>query len=170
LGIDADPCSVHIPSHFAATRSQRLSTDREEIALGYWTGALLMLALLATGGCAAVTRSGGLGLLAQGERLVTLVVSEDPAVVRGECPLSLGHGAVLGCQTSRQVDLAGGRTARVVKIVRFTDRVPSALAFEIDIHELCHAVAALQPIDDPCHAENGGVVGRAAPPRHLLAQ
>jgi hypothetical protein len=129
-----------------------------------------MLALLATSGCTAATRSGGLGLLEPGERLVTLVVSEDPAVVRGECPLSLGHGAVLGCQTSRQVDLAGGRTARVIKIVRFTDRVPSPLAFEIDIHELCHAVAALQPIPDPCHAENGGVVGQATPPRHMLAQ
>jgi hypothetical protein len=98
------------------------------------------------------------------------VVTEDPAVVRGECPPNFGHGAVLGCQTSRQVDLIGGKSIRVVKIVRYTDRVPSALAFEIDIHELCHAIAALQPMDDPCHVGNGGIAGEAAVPRHLLAR
>lgn len=129
-----------------------------------------MLALVVTSGCATATWSGGLGLLPQGDRLVTLIVTEDPSVVRAECPPNLGHSAVLGCQTSRPIELAGGRTIRVVKIVRYTDRAPSALAFEIDIHELCHAIAALQPIDDPCHAENGGVVGAAALPRHLLTR
>jgi hypothetical protein len=129
-----------------------------------------MLALLVASGCAAATRSGGLGLLPHGEPLVTLVVTEDPAVVRGECPPNLGRAAVLGCQTSRQIDLTGEQTVRVVKIVRYTDRVPSALAFEIDIHELCHAVAALQLIADPCHVGNGGVVEQAAMPRHLLTR
>ena len=126
--------------------------------------------LVITSGCTTTTRSGGLGLLPQGERLVTLVITEDPTVVRGECPPSLGHAAVLGCQTSRPIELDDGRTVRVVKIVRYADRVPSALAFEIDIHELCHAIAALQVIEDPCHAENGGVVGTAAMPRHLLTR
>jgi hypothetical protein len=115
----------------------------------------LVVLLLASAGCATGTRSGRLGVLPGDERLVTLVVSEDLAVVGRECPFALG--APLGCQTSRKVPLAGGAVARVVKIVRYTDRVPSAMAFEIDIHELCHAVAALQPIPDPCHAENGGV-------------
>ena len=67
-------------------------------------------------------------------------------------------GAVLGCQQSWPITLPDGRRARGVKIVRYTDSLPSPLAFEIDIHELCHAVAALQLIDDPCHATNGGVV------------
>ena len=129
-----------------------------------------MLTLVAASGCATATRSAGLGLLPQGDRLVTLIVTEDPAVLRGECPPNLGHAPVLGCQTSRLIELGDGRTVRVVKIVRYTDRAPSALGFEIDIHELCHAIAALQPIDDPCHAENGGVVGAAAMPRHLLTR
>jgi len=52
-----------------------------------------------------------------------------------------------------------GRTeVKMMKVVRYTDALPSALALEIDAHELCHVVAALQPIDDPCHLGNGGVV------------
>jgi hypothetical protein len=129
-----------------------------------------MLTLVAASGCATATRSAALGLLSQGDRLVTLIVTEDPVVLRGECPPNLGHAALLGCQTSRLIELSDGRVVRVVKIVRYADRVPSALSFEIDIHELCHAIAALQPIDDPCHAENGGVVGAAAMPRHLLSR
>ena len=128
-----------------------------------------MFVLVVASGCATTTRSGALGLLPHGDRLVTLVVTEDPSVVRGECPPNLGHAGVLGCQTSREVTLAGG-SVRLVKIVRYADRVPSPLTFEIDIHELCHAVAALQRIDDPCHTENGGVVEQAATPRHLLAR
>ena len=128
-----------------------------------------MVLALASAGCAAGTRSAGLGLLPGGERLVTLVVSEDPTLVGRECPEAIG-GRVLGCQTSRRVPLAEGADVRVVKIVRYTDRVPSALAFEIDIHELCHAVAALQPfIRDPCHAENGGMASTARAARPRLA-
>jgi hypothetical protein len=116
------------------------------------------------------TRSGHLGGLPRGEQLVTLVVSEDTAVVRGECPLNFTHG-VLGCQTSRAVELSDGKKVRVVKIVRYTDRAPSALTFEIDLHELCHAVATLQGIDDPCHTGNAGIVEHAAAlPRHLLVR
>ena len=129
---------------------------------------LLCIALVATGCATTGTRSGHLGVLPANEQLVTLVVSEDSTVVRGECPL-VAHGNVLGCQTSRKVALPDGRDVRVVKIVRFTDRLPSAMAFEIDIHELCHAVAALQGIDDPCHTGNGGVVQHpAALPRGLM--
>jgi hypothetical protein len=123
---------------------------------------------VATGCATTGTRSGHLGVLDTDAQLVTLVVSEDSTVVRGECPL-VAHGSVLGCQTSRTVALPDGRSVRLVKIVRFTDRLPSAMAFEIDIHELCHAVAALQGIDDPCHTGNGGVVQHpAALPRNLL--
>jgi hypothetical protein len=32
------------------------------------------------------------------------------------------------------------------------------VAFEIEAHELCHAVASLQAMRDPCHDDNGGVV------------
>jgi hypothetical protein len=42
--------------------------------------------------------------------------------------------------------------------VRYTDALPSTMAFEIEVHELCHAVAALQTIDDSCHAENNGLI------------
>jgi hypothetical protein len=129
---------------------------------------LVGIALAATGCATTGTRSGHLGVLDTDAQLVTLVVSEDSTVVRGECPL-VAQGNVLGCQTSRKVALPDGRSVRLVKIVRFTDRLPSAMAFEIDIHELCHAVAALQAIDDPCHAGNGGVVQHpAALPRNLL--
>ena len=132
-----------------------------------WT---LLGITIALAGCATTgTRSGRLGILPHGEQLVTLVVSEDAAIVRGECPLHLAHGNVLGCQTSRKVQLPDGRSVRVVKIVRFTDRLPSPMAFDIDIHELCHAVAAVQGIDDPCHTGNGGVVQHpAALPGHLI--
>lgn len=138
---------------------------------GVWLllGIAVALTGCATMGTGTATRSGELGALRANEPLVTLIVSEHAAVVRGECPLNFTHGGVLGCQTSRKVDLPSGRSVRVVKIVRFTDRLPSPMAFEIDIHELCYAVAALQPIDDPCHNENGGVVQHpAALPRSLL--
>ena len=130
---------------------------------------LLGIAIALTGCATTGTRSGHLGILPRDEQLVTLVVSEDAAIVRGECPRNVAHGNVLGCQTSRKVELPGGRSVRVVKIVRFTDRLPSPMAFAIDIHELCHAVATLQGIDDPCHTGNGGVVQHpAALPRHLI--
>jgi hypothetical protein len=127
------------------------------------------MAIVLTGCATTGTRSGQLGPLAADHRLVTLVVTEDSSVVRSECPPTLASGHVLGCQTSQRVGLLGGGVARVVKIVRFTERLPSAMAFEIDLHELCHAVAALQTIDDPCHVENNGVVESAsALPRNLL--
>jgi hypothetical protein len=112
-------------------------------------------------GCA-TTRAAHLGPVTATEPLVTLVVTEDREVVRREClnPDTFGH--VLGCQLSRVVERPGQPGVQAVKIVRYTDALPSAMAFEIDIHELCHAVAALQGIDDPCHASNGGVLQSSA--------
>ena len=45
-----------------------------------------------------------------------------------------------------------------MKIVRYAETLPSAATFEIDAHELCHVIAALQLIDDPCHVGNDGVL------------
>ncbi|MBM3221622.1 MAG: hypothetical protein FJZ38_23610 [Candidatus Rokubacteria bacterium] len=117
---------------------------------------LLAPALVLTG-CASSTRTATFGPLAGGTALVTLVVSEDPEVVASHCEPARRTGTVLGCQLSWPVTLDDGRPVRRVKIVRYTDALPSALAFEIDIHELCHAVAVLQAIHDPCHEGNDGV-------------
>ncbi len=51
----------------------------------------------------------------------------------------------------------------MMKVVRYTDALPSALALEIDALELCHVVATLQAIDDPCHVGNGGGVKSGTP-------
>jgi hypothetical protein len=119
-------------------------------------GALLLA------GCALSTRTLQMGPLPQGQRLVTLVVSEDREVVRRECAGVPAAGRALGCHRWRRVALAGAGDVQLVTIVRYTDALPSALALEIDAHELCHAIAALQPIADPCHADNGGVIQSAA--------
>ena len=111
---------------------------------------IVLVGLLGLTGCASGTRVGHFGPLTADHRLVTLVVSEDPAVVARECQGVSAAGPVLGCQMSWPVATAAGRPARAVKIVRYTDSLPSPLAFEIDIHELCHTVAALQLLDDPC--------------------
>lgn len=117
---------------------------------------LALVALLGATGCAG-TRIATFGPLAGGHALVTLVVTEDPDVVAQECRGVEHSGRILGCQMSWPTALPDGRHARTVKIVRYTDALPSPLAFEIDGHELCHAIAALQVIHDPCHADNGGV-------------
>jgi hypothetical protein len=125
--------------------------------LGLVLGALILMA-----GCATATSRMQMGLLPQGERLVTLVVTEDPDIVRRACANVPVVGRALGCQHWRQVSLPGVGQVRLITIVRYTDALPSALALEIDAHELCHAIAALQPIADPCHADNGGVIRAAA--------
>jgi hypothetical protein len=57
------------------------------------------------------------------------------------------------------VAVTGGSPVRAIKIVRYAETVPSAVTFEIDAHELCHAIASLQLFKDhPCHAGNGGVL------------
>jgi hypothetical protein len=155
-------------------RALRKSVDVDAVVRCRRTALILVSSILALTGCAATTgtRTGQLGPLSDHQHLVTLVVTEDTTVVRSECPFMLAAGSILGCQTSREVKTSGGSATRVVKIVRFTDRLPSAMAFEIDIHELCHAVAALQPIDDPCHVGNGGVVEHypSAAPRGLFTR
>jgi hypothetical protein len=122
---------------------------------------MLVGVVLAVGGCATPTRMMEMGVLPHGQRLVTLVVSEDREVVRRECASVAGTARPLGCHLWRQVVLPGSGDVRLIKIVRYTDALPSPLALEIDAHELCHAIAALQPIADPCHTDNDGTI-RAA--------
>lgn len=119
----------------------------------------LVTAVIALSGCAAGTRTGRFGPLAGDETLVTLVVSEDLAIVKRECLNVVTRTRLLGCQMSRVIEVPGLLDpVQTVKIVRYTDALPSKMAFEIDIHELCHAIAAVQGLDDPCHAHNHEVV------------
>ena len=113
-------------------------------------------------GCAE-SRSARFGFLPNAQPLVTLLVSRNGAVVERECPKVAFPGRVVGCHVTSSVTLPDGSSVRAVKIVRYTDALPSKLAFEIDIHELCHAVAALQHIEDPCHGGNAGVISSARP-------
>ena len=124
--------------------------------------ALLIALGLLLAGCATSTRVVQMGPLGNGDRLVTVVVSEDRSVVRQECVNIPSAGPILGCHVWRRVTGPGGGSVQLVKIVRFTDAMPSELSLEIDVHELCHAIAALQPIDDPCHTDNGGIIESAA--------
>ena len=118
---------------------------------------MLLSAIALLTGCAG-TRVAQLGTLAGQQQLVTLVISQDRAVVERECQPALAVGPIMGCQTSRVVTLADGAAARTIRIVRYTDALPSALSVEIEIHELCHAVASLQSLADPCHAANDGIL------------
>jgi hypothetical protein len=122
--------------------------------------ALLGVVLMATG-CATSTRTASLGTLTQDEPLVTLIVSDDRRVVERECRDVPALGPVLGCSMWRTVRV-DARDVKVMKVVRYADSTPSELALEIDVHELCHVVAALQSIDDPCHVGNDGVIQSAA--------
>jgi hypothetical protein len=123
---------------------------------------LLGAALLALVGCATSTRMANMGPLSTGP-LVTLIVSDDRKVVEHECRDVPALGPVLGCSIWRVVQPDGSTAVKMMKVVRYTDVLPSALAMEIDVHELCHVVAALQPIEDPCHVGNGGVVQTSSP-------
>jgi hypothetical protein len=127
---------------------------------------LILLCVLGLGvsGCATATRAGQFGELPNGQPLVTLIVTEDhDIVVHGCAGIVVKHGVVAGCQRSRRVAFDGERTFRSVTIVRYTDWLPSSLAFEIDGRQLCHAIADLQSIEDPCHAENDGMMEAAMP-------
>src|SRR3989442_175332 len=79
------------------------------------------LALVALGialaGCVS-TRIAEVGTLPNGERLITLVVTENRQVVYRQCQDVPALGAVLGCQTSRALALPNGVAVRAVKIVR----------------------------------------------------
>jgi hypothetical protein len=126
------------------------------MAIGRCVPALLAT-LLAVSGCATATRTAKMGPLPTGP-LVTLIVSDDRAVVERECRDVPALGPVLGCTIWRTVQPDGKTDVKMMTVVRYTDAVPSALTLEIDAHELCHVVATLQAIDDPCHVGNGGVV------------
>jgi hypothetical protein len=115
-------------------------------------------AVLVITGCATTTRTASFGPLAGGGSLVTLVVTEDLEVVRKECAGVPAKGQMLGCHIARPAAGAEGSTVRAMKIVRYAETAPSPATFEIDAHELCHAVAALQLMKDPCHNGNGGVL------------
>jgi hypothetical protein len=118
---------------------------------------LLLISAAALTGCAS-TRMAGLGPLPNDEKLVTLVVTEKRSTVEEHCRGAFALGPILGCQMMRSTTAADGRPVRTVKIVRYTDSLPSPMAFEIDLHELCHTVASLQTISDPCHADNQGLL------------
>ena len=109
-------------------------------------------------GCA-TTRTGAMGLLPTNERLVTLVISEDRTLIEDHCRGAAAVGPVYGCQITRSSTLPDGHPVRLITIVRYTDSLPSPMAFEIDLHELCHTVATLQAgLTDPCHVENRGLL------------
>lgn len=122
----------------------------------------LLASLLLLTGCAKSTRMARMGPLPSTEPLVTLIVSDDRKVVERECRDVPALGPVLGCSMWRTVRLDGTTDVKVMKVVRYADSLPSELALEIDVHELCHVVAALQSIDDPCHVGNNGVIQSAA--------
>jgi hypothetical protein len=132
-------------------------------------GSRLVAGLLAAGlvlaGCA-TTRTASMGILPNNDHLVTLVVTEDRTLIEERCRGALAIGPILGCQSTRSTRLPDGQDVRLITIVRFTDSLPSAMAFEIDLHELCHAVATLQGVNDPCHVGNDGLLQAA--PRALL--
>ena len=122
--------------------------------------ALLVAAMFLLSACATpVTRTARFGPLPDGRNLVTLVVSRERAEVERQCGATT---ATSGCRSFQPVTLQGGVVAQAVRIVRYVDPLPSDLALEIDIHELCHAVAGVQPILDPCHQGNRGVLQSAA--------
>ncbi|HTU02695.1 MAG TPA: hypothetical protein VMG58_12795 [Candidatus Sulfotelmatobacter sp.] len=119
-------------------------------------------------GCT-VTRVSQFGPLPDHQPLITLVVTEDRDLVKRECRGG-EEAPILGCEIMLNSSIDAAREVRTVKIVRYTDHLPSAMAIEIEAHELCHAVAALQGIPDPCHAENGGMLQSALPPSRLNLQ
>ena len=127
------------------------------------TIAALTAVLLLTG-CAMTTRTASFGPLPGGGTLLTLIVTEDLEVVRKECAGVPARGQVLGCHIARPIKNGAASSLRAVKIVRYAETAPSAATFEIDAHELCHTVAALQHVKDTCHDGNGGVLQAAERP------
>ncbi len=113
-------------------------------------------------GCA-TTRNAQFGPLSTGEPLVILVVTGDLEVVTRECAPIRSERQILGCEITRLVTLPNQTVVRALKVVRYTDALPSAMAFEIDAHELCHVVVSFQAIADPCHNGNGGVLQTGMP-------
>jgi hypothetical protein len=125
-------------------------------------GAVAVITAILLAGCVS-TRSAAMGRLPNNEHLVSLLVTQDRTLVEKQCEGVAAIGRILGCQTMRTMVLPGGEQIRLVKIVRFTDALPSAMAFEIDLHELCHAIASVQSVSDPCHVGNNGTLQTAIP-------
>ena len=123
---------------------------------------VVLASLLLLTGCATSTRMARMGPLPSNEPLVTLIVSDDRRVVERECRDVPALGPVLGCSMWHTIRVDAATAVKAMKVVRYADAVPSELALEIDVHELCHVVAALQSIDDPCHVGNNGVIESAA--------
>ena len=127
------------------------------------TGLAILASAIVLTGCTTGTRTAAFGPLPGGSKLLTLIVSEDLNVVQRECSevrpdrYAQANKQVLGCQTSKPVVVPGALAVRAMTIVRFAESLPSPVTFEVDAHELCHAVAALQLLPvDPCHDGNGG--------------
>ena len=121
--------------------------------------AMVMATAVVVTGCGTTTRMVNFGPLPGGTHLVTLIVSEDLEVVKTHCAGVVKHGRVMGCQISSPAKGPGGALlVRAITIVRYAETVPSPVTFEIDAHELCHAIASLQLLKDPCHAGNGGIL------------
>jgi hypothetical protein len=59
---------------------------------------------------------------------VTLIVSDDRGVVERECREVRALGPVLGCSIWRTVQPDGKTDVKMMKVVRYTDAVPSALS------------------------------------------
>lgn len=121
---------------------------------------LLLIALLLSG-CAASTQVIRYGAVVPEAHLVTLVVTESLEVTQAECkdaahPVGM---TLLGCQSMQLLAAPSGEPfVRAVRIVRYTDFLPSQMALEIEAHELCHVAAALQFIEDPYHTGNNGEI------------
>ncbi len=115
-----------------------------------------------TAGCGAVTERIEFGPLTPTDALFTMIVTRDPRLIERECPAPRDPD---GCFVWREVRTPGGTTVRAVRMVRVADTLPSPATFEIHAHELCHAIAALQPIADPCHIGNNGVLHAQLVPR-----
>src|SRR5262249_24993778 len=129
--------------HAVAARGKRSVTPagvgagkRMARGLPSWQRMARMLPALFVGlavllaGCGTSTRMMQMGPLGDGARLVTLVVPEDRAVVRQQCADIPAAGPVLGCHLWHKVSGPGGTPVLLIKIVRFTDAVPSRLALE----------------------------------------
>ena len=90
---------------------------------------IAVAALLTLAGCATSTRTAKMGPLTTGP-LVTLIVTDDRAVVERECRDVLARGPILGCSIWRTVQPNGRTDVKMMKVVRYTDALPSALALE----------------------------------------
>src|SRR2546421_9246467 len=87
--------------------------------------ALLVALGLLLAGCATSTRVVQMGPLGNGDRLVTVVVSEDRAVVRQECVNIPSAGPILGCHLWRKITGPGGTAGEPRENVGLTPALSS---------------------------------------------